>query len=83
MFVGYKFKQTESKEYNIPSTKEPSQHIKFPSMNGWSANDVNFYKRHNLEPPIDVRSQSRRYRDALQTRMTKKGNSKDKGYSRG
>ncbi|CAI2368910.1 unnamed protein product [Moneuplotes crassus] len=79
----YKFKPS-SKGYNLvpPKTTKGKNPRGFPSVSSLKKPAQNLYKRHNLEPPIDLRSTSRRYREMLQTRLNKSKSSRDKSNLR-
>ena len=71
--LDHKFKNPNSRDYKIVSPKSSKGKTSkgLPTVSGWRKNNQ-LYKRHNIEPPIDLRSTSRRYRDMLQTRLNSK-----------
>mmetsp|Transcript_23867 Transcript_23867/g.21208 ORF Transcript_23867/g.21208 Transcript_23867/m.21208 type:complete len:143 (+) Transcript_23867:232-660(+) len=73
----FKIKKPGSKDCRLSSPKanKPKTPKFLPNV-GFSKRNNELYKRHNIEPPIDLRSTSRRYREMLQTRL----NHKRRGY---
>jgi len=51
--------------------KVQDQRTFLPTMPEFNKSDIKFYKKYNIEPPIDIRSNSRRYKDALNSRIKK------------
>jgi hypothetical protein len=64
------------------SPKDDEKRTYFPTVSEFAKSDIKFYKKYNVEPPIDMRSNSRRYRDALQTRIKKRSSIKERLISR-